>query len=197
MKGLLLKDWYVIRKVYWTYLLIILVFSGVYVWADGRSSMIWYPCFIAQLTVVSLMSYEEAGKWSQFAGTLPYTRAQIVSEKYILSLLAAAFVLGLIVAARGLRMLRGVNVEALQNLLGLLNLNLIYGTVCLPMIFRFGREKGMLFAGCLAGVFTGIGGFLLAERQIDLSAAWVTGIAVVLFVLSWLASLRIYQKREL
>lgn len=97
MKGLLLKDIYMAVKYCRVYFLIAVVFAVAFVWSDNFFLAV-YPVFLVGALSVNLLSYDEKCKWSLYAGTFPYTRTQLVSVKYIVTLLA----LGLSVLLMGL-----------------------------------------------------------------------------------------------
>ena len=86
MKGLLLKDWYMVVKYCKAYLLICLVFIGVSIMSDDNFFFILYPCILCGMIPVTLLGYDERSKWDQYCAALPYTKAQIVSGKYLLGM---------------------------------------------------------------------------------------------------------------
>ena len=48
---------------------------------------VFYPCLFCGMVPVNLLAYDERSRWLQYSGTLPYTRAQIVSGKYLIGLI--------------------------------------------------------------------------------------------------------------
>ena len=144
MKGLLLKDIYMAVKYCRVYFLIAVVFAVAFVWSDNFFLAV-YPVFLVGALSVNLLSYDEKCKWSLYAGTFPYTRTQLVSVKYIVTLLA----LGLSVLLMGLGFAAHMFVAddfQLSELLTffglLLSMGLASPSLMLPVIFRFGVEKG-------------------------------------------------------
>ncbi len=210
MKGLLLKDIYMAVKYCRVYFLIAVVFAVAFVWSDNFFLAV-YPVFLVGALSVNLLSYDEKCKWSLYAGTFPYTRTQLVSVKYIVTLLA----LGLSVLLMGLGFAAHMFVAddfQLSELLTffglLLSMGLASPSLMLPVIFRFGVEKGriayygVLVFFCAAvgavGAFSNDVGFLdisvVQSTEILLTAALI---GAILFAGSWLLSVRIYAKREL
>lgn len=123
MKGLLLKDWYMIKKHCRLYLLLAAVFL-VISWFDNASLFyVIYPCLTCGMITVSLMGFDERSGWVRYSGALPYTKAQLVSAKFIVGLLATAAA----AAAEGAVQFAKMKVEGTR---------LIWG-LCLPLCLRF------------------------------------------------------------
>ena len=93
MKGLLLKDAYMAAKYCRAYLLIVAVFLIAAPFSGDNLFLMMYPCILASMVPVNLLAYEAQCKWEPFAGTLPYSRCQLVSAKYLTGLLSAGLVL--------------------------------------------------------------------------------------------------------
>ena len=91
MRGLLRKDFYLL----WSYcrlmplfLLAFIIFSAFS--SDGQSPFfIYYPCILSSTLPVNLLAYDDAEHWLTYCDTLPVTRRQYVSGKYIMSLICA------------------------------------------------------------------------------------------------------------
>ena len=88
MKGLLLKDWYMMKKYCRSYVLIAVVFIALSLVSSGNMFFVFYPCLLCGIIPVNLLGYDERSRWMQYSGTLPYTKRQIVSAKYLIGLLA-------------------------------------------------------------------------------------------------------------
>lgn len=93
MKALLQKDLYQLRAYCKSYLLICAVFFGISLTGEGNLFFITYPAMLCSLIPATLQTYDERGKWACFAGTLPFTRAQLVSAKYLVGLCCSGAVL--------------------------------------------------------------------------------------------------------
>ena len=88
MKGLLLKDFYVARKHCKVFVIIMAVFMAISFAGDGDLFFLIYPCFLTGMIPVTLLSYDEHSRWSEYSGTLPCSREQIVSESMLWVLLS-------------------------------------------------------------------------------------------------------------
>ena len=86
MKGLLLKDFYLSWRYCRAFLVIVAVFLAVSFTGDDNIFFLIYPIMIASVIPMTLVSYDEHDKWTAYSGTLPYTRAQLVSTKYLVGM---------------------------------------------------------------------------------------------------------------
>ena len=91
MKGLLLKDWYMMKKYCRYYLFVSIGFIILSMMSSGNMFFIFYPCLLAGMIPVNLLGYDERSRWTEYVGTLPYTKTQIVSAKYLIEALSAPF----------------------------------------------------------------------------------------------------------
>lgn len=216
MKGLLLKDLYMSKSYCRIYLLISSVFMVLYAYstvsaipgASGNLFFLLYPTVLASMVPVNLLAYESQCKWEAFASTLPCTRAQIVSEKYLVGLIFFGVMLALALTVQAVAM---VIAQAFS--LGLLLNQSILMLLCffasctfiLPLIFRFGVEKGRIFYLLVIGLLCGITAALGILTKGSFSPDWVfpsamvlsLAVVMLLYIGSWLLSIRFYQKREL
>lgn len=207
MKGLLMKDFYMMKKYCRAYLLIAVVFIAVSFFAEENLFMTFYPCLLCGMIPVNLLAYDERSHWMEFSGTLPYTKAQIVSGKYLIGLMTQAALLVVTGVAQGIRMAMAGSF-ALQDFAVLMLLMLCVSTIAssitMPFVFKLGVEKGRVAYYVMVGVVCG--GIVVAssifrgQMQSDIQAnAPLTVVALVcigIYALSWYLSVVFYQKRE-
>lgn len=207
MKGLLLKDWYMIKKYMRSYLLLLFIFVAVSFADSNNTFFVYYPCLISGMIPTSLLAYDERSKWDLYAGTLPCTRAQIVSAKYLLGALLLAVVL-ITAVVQGFHMAGGDEGEwtgYLMLLQMLLILGCVTSSITLPFMFKFGVEKGRAAYYVMIGVVCG--GSVMASSLFreamqmgityGLTLPLLCLAAMGLYALSWYLSIRFYEKREL
>lgn len=208
MKGLLLKDFYMMGKYCRAFLFIIIVFIAVSLAGDQNLFFVTYPVLLGSIIPVTLISYDERSKWCSCADTMPYTRKKIVSSKYLMMLIILGISIVLTWGSQWIKMLVTDTLD-MGMLEGLIKLLVVVGLVCpsilLPFIFRFGSEKGriayyiVILAACASMTFTGSswGG----EEALTAVASRVQGLlllaVLLLAVLSWVLSVHFYEKREL
>lgn len=207
MKGLLLKEAYMIRRYCKAYLLLVIVFLSVSFFGNDNLFFVFYPCLFANLIPVALLSYDERSKWDQFCGTLPYTKAQQVSSKYVVSLLIQIVIFMVTALAQAYRMVHTGTFSwkvYLSLLTVLLFMSSLVISVTLPIMFKWGTEKGRIAYSVMIGIICALsvmGSFLFAggvcirwDSAVVLPLLAVS--AVGLFALSWQLSIAVYKKRE-
>ena len=206
MKGLLLKDFYMMKKYCRAYFLITVVFIAVSFFAEENLFVIFYPCLLCGMIPVNLLAYDERSHWMQFSGTLPYTKAQIVSGKYLIGLLTQVVVLMVTGFAQGIRMaIAGSFV--LQDLTVLLLLMFCVAStsaITLPFVFKLGVEKGRIAYYLMIGMVCGgsvlassvLRGHMQSDLRLNLPLALVALVCIGLYALSWYLSIVFYRKRE-
>jgi ABC-2 type transport system permease protein len=207
MKGLLLKDLYMVSGYCRAFLLIVAVFLAVSFFGDDNVFFVVYPVMVAGIIPVTLISYDERDKWLQYSGTLPYTRSQLVSSKYLIGLIfgVAAFAISMVATAVRMLMQGYFSVrEFLTMGMILLVLGLIGPMLLLPFIFKFGAEKGRIAFYVMLGIICAAGTVLAGfgvQTVFSLNSLWIfvviCGIALALYALSWRVSIQIFLKREL
>ena len=208
MKGLLLKDWYMMKKYCRAYLLIAVVFIAVSLFSNDNMFFVFYPCLLCGMIPVNLLGYDERSRWMQYSGTLPYTKTQIVSGKYLIELLSQITILVATGVAQAAKMLIAHNFE-LGDFAVLMLLMLIVSTltssICLPFVFKLGVEKGrtayyvMIGFVCGASVLASsiLRGQLVSEIQPNLILALVAVAGIGIYILSWYLSIVFFKKREI
>lgn len=205
MKGLLLKDLYLSWKYCRSYLFMILFFALISCFGDNNPFFVYYPCLFIGLAPLNLQTFDEKEKWHIFADTMPYSRAQMVSGKYVYGLFTAAVGLVIAAAAQAIRMnLAGYFSagEYIRILLGMLSCSLMLPALIMPCVFKLGAEKGriayMVITGAVVAVFFALSGiFGTPALPGGIPAAFGAAAVLVLYVLSWLLSIHFYRRREL
>ena len=206
MKGLLLKDFYVFQKNCRLYLLLIAVFIAASA-VNDESFYILYPYLFAGMIPVTLMSYDEQSKWNQYCGTLPYSKAQIVSGKYLIGLFAQITVLllsGIVQTGKIVALGSSPDIYLLKMSIGLFA-SFVMPSIVLPFMFKLGVEKGRI-AYILILVIIG-GGFFCFISLIQSQALPIHFpshfplltlclIAIAIYAFSWYLSIIIYKGRE-
>lgn len=205
MKGLLLKDWYVIRSQCKYILLISLLWivitvrSGLYFAIIGSMLLAILP--------VTVMGLDERSKWDSFALTMPYSRREMVLSKYLLSFFAmAASCAVYTVASLAASLIRHTALQTAQLapalaailLTSVLSIALIY-----PLIFWLGVEKGRIWYMMITILLVCGSGAISTQLQASglgtPSPVWlaILPVAALVFVgLSAWLSVTLYRRRE-
>ena len=201
MKGLMKKEFLMLWRASRAFGLICVLFIAMSALSQDNIIFLFMPIMISGLLPSTLLSYDERCKWQEFSGALPVSRAQLVSAKYLLgvscmtAILVLTLIVHLIVRRYPLQML-------LMMLSAVYGLALFISAVSLPMMFKFGVEKGRLWyyatlvlVGGASGASAGVATDFFNEGLP--SYVWIIFVfGVVIYALSWLLAIRFYQKRE-
>lgn len=206
MKGLLLKDLYMIKKYCKAYLLIAIVFIALSC-TNNDSFFVFYPCLLCGMIPAQILGYDERSKWMQYCETMPYTKGQIVSGKYLIGLgvqLAILIVVGIVQAVKMCIGRAFVLEEYLTIMMLLLIMSLLASSIALPFMFKYGVEKGRLAYYIMIGVICAgsiIASGVLSDGitisiPLNIILPIICGIGIGLYALSWYLSVVFYRKRE-
>lgn len=208
MKGLILKELYMVIKHYKGYILLVFCFAMLAGSEATNMFFMFYPCLICGMIPVNLMAYDERSKWDSYTAVLPFTRAQVVASKYMIGILAQLVILTISIAASMIRMAVSGNIDwnYLAGTVGtMILLSAVSTAVPLPFIFRMGVEKGRMgyyvmigLAAGGSGVAAGIYGNEIAPNALpELAVPLMVLIGIGVYALSWYLSVRFYKKRDL
>lgn len=208
MKGLLLKDFYMITKYCKAYLLIVVVFIAISLASNDNLLFFFYPCLLAELIPPTLLSYDEQSNWNKYVGTLPYSKAQIVSGKYLIGLLAQIFIFILSGIIQIIKMSKNGNFvfnDYLVYMMMLLISSCVTSSICLPFMFKFGVEKGRLIYYIMMGLMFAssavaskiIGSNLQAKMFSNSILPILCTAGIAIYIFSWYLSIVLYKSREI
>lgn len=207
MKGLLIKDFYMAKRFCWPFFLFVAVLLVISIVGEENLFFLVYPMIISGIIPVSLIGYDERDKWETYSGTLPYTRGQLVSAKYLVGLClgAVAFLMSMMAILVRMQIQGQFLLEELAVVgTALLVMGCLSPALMLPFIFKYGVEKGRIAYFIIIGVTCASGGALTGmgfQVQVMGGGLWplavVAGVALALYALSWWLSIRFYQRREL
>lgn len=162
MTGLLIKDIKLLQKQSRFFLLFVLCY-GIFLIGGGPEYSLFLICyltFVFTMFSISSFSYDEYDNCMAFLLSLPVERKDYVKEKYVFSILMSfgGWLLSILLLFVVV-MIRRMQVDWTEYI----GVSLIYLTgvwlfqsVSLPLIFRFGSEKGRICSFAVLGIFTGI-----------------------------------------
>jgi len=208
MKGLLLKDWYMMKQYCRYYLFCAAGFIILSLMSAGNMFFVFYPCMLCGMIPVNLIGYDERSRWMQYSGTMPYTKAQIVSGKYIIGSLTQLTIMLVIGAAQAVKMTVSgdfVPGEFAVLMLLMLIVSTLSSSICLPFIFKLGVEKGRTAYYVMIGFVCGasalasglFGDLHGAEIKPNLILAVLAAAGIGIYIFSWYLSVVFYKKREI
>lgn len=213
MIGLLIKDYYTIRK-YGVFLLAMgVLYAGIGSVNSMHSPVLFSVFLFLYMGVLtgSVINLEEKSHWEEYAVMLPYSRNKLVAEKYVLSLLNIGvasliyLVLNLILMAMGMN--RMILEDVLYMMLIGASVGLLLPAISLPWMFWLGGTKGRICMIVSVGIIVCVlGGFSMigteSGAQMWMNQGWQFGIvlaagALAVLGLSMLISMAVYARREL
>lgn len=204
MKGLLLKDWYMLIKCGTGSMIVCLLFFAISIFGNGNLFFEVYPLILVGTIPVTLISYDERSGWLSYGNTFPYSRKQFVSVKYIYAL--GMFVVMMLLAV-AVQLLRGILYGADMHV----NLSLLFGgavglippAIMLPIVFSFGSEKGRIAYVAVIAVACAVLPLLnmatenyMMYTNITTACFAAFPIALLIFAVSWLLSIKCFEGRE-
>ena len=189
-------------------------FLLIFFWISGSGGAILIvPMMMAMLLSISAFSYDKQSKWDQYLTVLPVDAQTIVASRYIFALLTWV---GSMVVAYLLVLLIRLRASAFPTptaeILGFLEVTIIGFVillalaVSLPLIYRFGAEKGRII---LLVVFLGPSMLISLSSTMEISMPnWLLdlsagSLAVFVGILSFAAmavslplSVRFYKRMD-
>ncbi len=211
MKGLLAKEWYSLKNSHaW---IIIAVMAGMAFFLKLPFCLIYLPFLLCTLPS-STMIQDETSRWQNYMLGLSYSRKTIVSAKYVATLIL--YVLSLVLDAVLLLFISSSSDGSFNwtvykaNMQFVILSGLMPPVLMLPLNYKFGTAKARYISIVIYGLFFGCVSFLtsftddMADQNSTalFSAAdsavmfMILAVALILFMLSWLLSVRIFRKRE-
>ena len=208
MKGLLLKDWYMLRKTLLLYAVVCVAMQA----APGGGQII--SMMYASMLPMSAFAYDDRSRWGDLAAMLPYSVREIVLSRYLVGWIG---IVCMDVVSILSQTVMGKLLPELQNrvwyggasgFLTMLGFSTLFLALTMPVQFRFDAEKSRLFRWLTIAIIAGAVGAGLAVAGIeqtfsesgaaDVMATWpgICALAAVLTAVSVPASMWAYRARR-
>ncbi|MBQ9704080.1 MAG: ABC-2 transporter permease [Clostridia bacterium] len=188
--------------------LVLVIFTVLSLASKGNMFFVFYPCLLCGMIPVNLLGYDERSRWMQYSGTMPYTKTQLVSAKYLIGLLSQTAMLVVMGIAQGIK--TTVSGDFVWNdfivlMLMMLIMATLTSSISLPFIFKLGVEKGRtayyLMIGMVCGASVLASSFFRSDLQAEIRPNTIlivlSIVGVGVYILSWLLSIRFFKKREI
>ncbi len=204
MKGLLLKDFYLLRRYGRFYVVMLAVYTVIAFFAKNSGFITGVNVSLFSLLPFTIMSQDQGCHWTGYAFTTPVSRKTAAVEKYVMVLFVWAVGLVLTLAIGTVTYLIDPEnfpwVDNLGTAVGMTVMIFINNSITIPAILKFGPEKGRLFMmgaliiplmGIIAVIeyipaFMGMYGLVLG----------VVGVLILMFVGSMRLSVHICENLE-
>ncbi|MBY2073529.1 ABC-2 transporter permease [Clostridioides difficile] len=211
MKGIILKDLLNLKGNIKFILLFIIMFGFMSSLGDGNvNNFIGVIIVLCTTMIVSTFSYDDLNKWDSYVLTMPINRNDIVLSKY-LTMLIFSFI-GVLVS-----LIVSVTIGYFKNTLILnetllinaliLSISVCFGSLILPLIYKFGTERArLLMILCFLvptlallvfkSILENISSPISIEIILNTLVYSLPFVAILLFVISYFISSKIYSKKE-
>ncbi len=219
MKGLLLKDFYMIWKQAKFMLALVIIYILIGVVSDSSFWTVFAVIFMAMLPITALGLDERSG-WTGYAAMLPFSKHDIVVSKYVFGLAGvglAVILYAVLTVLTNLVRYGSVQIDSiLQMIMPLLSVSFLFIATNLPIMFKVGVEKGrmwyllslMVIMGGSAFIINILGGnpglgavsgFLSIDAQANqlIQSAGVLAFCTVLLLGSMKLSINVFEKKDL
>ena len=215
MKSLVLKDLLNIGHNAKSMLFILLVFAVALIPFSGVEGYIFVCAILCSMMIVTTFSFDDNSKWTRYAMIMPVSKKELVGGKFVVLAIFCAIgsLFGLVIGFIGGFITQKITFD-LSGIVELLVLTLlawaisfISGSLSIPLVFKFGAEKGRMLllvsflipAGICFGIYQLF--MLLGIELTDMLVIWLLCcspiITLVWFCIMYKISYRVFIKKEL
>ncbi len=140
MKGLLIKDVLNLRPQFRIYIIILLIWFAIALFRADCTFFSGVMVMFVVMLPINTIAYDEKAGWDKFALTMPLSRDDIVLAKYLfmictITAIAVITFIGNLIITRDVAESAGVMLYAMP-------VGLILDAVIIPLLLKFGVEKG-------------------------------------------------------
>ncbi len=161
MKSLILKDLYNISHNVKSMFFILIVLAIAIIPNSGVSGYIGTTVLICSMMVVTTFAFDDVSKWNKYALVMPISKKQLVISKFIVLLIFSAIgsLVGLLFGSVIDMVINKTSftVDMLFSALVSVVVAMVCGGMMIPLIFKFGTEKGRILMFISVLVPIGIG----------------------------------------
>lgn len=211
MMGLMLKDILALKK----YSRTLLLLCGFYmIWGlamDNVSMVGGILTLLFSMMVITSFYYDDMAKWDAYALTLPVTRRDIITSKYLLSLFL--IVVGSILSLIFMTVLTLIKKDPVTPdlfimMAAMLGIAVFFQSIIIPIIIKLGTEKARI---AMFGVFLlptllimGISKLGIPKPSdaflhlLELYLPWIAGCTIlIIFTISYYISIHFMEQKEI
>ncbi len=197
MKGLLLKDFYVLTKQLKFFLIVVPILSL-------GSSNLFLALYLGAALPMTAFAYDERSKWNELAKMLPYSTKSIVMSKFVLGYItiSACSLIAILGSVLTSVFIFNTNIIIFHIMPAAASSAFIFLAINNTIIFKFGTEKTRLFyiiflvgAASLTAALTNPDTGNAAEIVLS-SASVLVFAAVVINVIAIKVSLEIVKSKK-
>ncbi len=215
MKSLVLKDLLNIGHNAKSMLFILLVFAIALIPFSGVEGYIFVCAILCSMMIVTTFSFDDNSKWTRYAMIMPVSKKESVGGKFIALAIfcAVGSLFGLVVGSIGGLISNKITLDliGIGELLFLTLISwviaLIFGSMSIPLVFKFGAERGRVLllvsflipAGICFGVYQLLAtlGVALTDQLVFILLCCSPLLALAWCYVMYQISYRIFAKQEI
>lgn len=200
MKGLFLKDFYMIRSVLFIMFIVFLVIGAGLSFLSSPWVLIVLATVMLGMNAATTINMDRTSGWLKISNTLPIDKKTLISSKYMLylTLSAMGLIFGVLLSVIVSRITGDFDPGKILLFISIsITMSLMAGSLMIPCYFLFSEDKSIL--GTIlaypvsAGIFVTFA--LLIDDQAVMAAVNVC-IAVIMFTISWKISTIYIVKKD-
>lgn len=215
MKSLVLKDLLNIGHNAKSMLFILLVFAIALIPFSGVEGYIFVCAILCSMMIVTTFSFDDNSKWTRYAMIMPVSKKESVGGKFIALAIfcAVGSLFGLVVGSIGGLISNKITLDliGIGELLFLTLISwviaLIFGSMSIPLVFKFGAERGRVLllvsflipAGICFGLYQLLAtlGVALTDQLVFILLCCSPLLALAWCYVMYQISYRIFAKQEI
>jgi hypothetical protein len=164
MKSLVLKDLFNIGHNAKSMLFILMVFAVALIPSSSVEGYIFVCAILCSMMIVTTFSFDDNSKWTRYAMIMPISKKELVAGKFmvlaIFCTIGSLFGLivgfiGGIIAHKFVLGIAGIGELLLMTIVAWV-VSFILGSMSIPLVFKFGAEKGRVMLFIVFFIPTGI-----------------------------------------
>jgi len=209
VKGLIIKDFLLLKKTGRIYLLMMVLYLVMTVFMDTDLGPLMV--FLCGMLSISTFAYDEQAKWDAYALTMPISKRDLVRAKYIMAIILCLIgaVAGSILSIAGNLDTPIIDWKGILAASGIaLCASYIFNSLALPLLYKFGAEKSrVILLACYAVPLIGASllmnelekspaTLLRIQSVLNLSAILLPFVTAAILLASYLISLRVFNKKD-
>ena len=203
MKGLIIKDLLNLKKSLNSVFALIIFYAFIGYTSGAPRMLIGMISVLLTMMTVTTIAYDDLAKWDKYALAMPVSRRELVLSKYVLSFVLALTGVGVSTLIAYIIM-NVKNSELLLTSYSVFSISLLFSSIVLPLIFKFGVEKSRLMMMAAIGIPIAIT-YVLYRIGIDLPDTTVIMdilkflplITIAVLFISFNVSYSIYKRKDI
>ena len=215
MKSLILKDLFNIGHNAKSMLFILVVFAVALIPFSDVEGYIFVCAILCSMMIVTTFSFDDNSKWTRYAMIMPVSKKELVVGKFVVLAIfcAVGSLFGLVIGSISGFAMRKITFdfagigELLFLALAAWVISLIFGSMSIPLVFKFGAEKGRVLllvsflipAGICFGVYQLLAtlGVALTDQLVFILLCCSPLLALAWCYVMYQISYRIFAKQEI